>query len=305
MNKKILITGGSGTVGRTFMEQYPHYEYYNVSRNETNITSLSNKFPKVTNFIVDVSNLEDLIRVFNKVKPDIVIHAAAIKHVNLAEENPTSTILSNIIGSLNVVKASIKADVPITIGISTDKACNPDNVYGYTKQLMESIFFEHHTERNKFICTRFANVACSNGSVIPFFKKCVLENTPLLLTDPNMNRLMFSKSESSTLIHQAIIDSQNKSEPFILSKIMQSVNMLELTSIFNHPVKVVGKRPGEKLNETLISLSELPYSYVSDKGYIYLFNTETPPQRRLKHEHSSLTAKTMTSSELLKLIKTN
>ena len=96
-----------------------------------------------------------------------MIHSAALKHINLAEENPTSAIKINIKGSLNVIKASIRAQIPITIGVSTDKACDPDSVYGYTKRMMEKMFIEHHNNKTKFVCTRFANVANSNGSVIP------------------------------------------------------------------------------------------------------------------------------------------
>ena len=139
--KKILITGGAGTVGSSFIKEfYDNYIFYNVSRNESQITKLKQNFPKVKSFLADICDLDSMINIFEKVKPDIVIHAAALKHVNLAEENPSKAVEINIVGSLNIIKASIRAEVPLTIGISTDKACEPDSVYGYTKRMMETMF---------------------------------------------------------------------------------------------------------------------------------------------------------------------
>ena len=164
-------------------------------------------------------------------KPDVVIHTAAIKHVNLAEENPSKTVEINLIGSLNVIKASIRAGVPVTIGISTDKACQPENVYGYTKRMMEQMFLEHHNEKTKFVCTRFANVAASNGSVIPFWLSLAEQGKALKLTNPNMNRLMFSKSDAAELILQAYKYANQSSESFILSSIMKSVKTVSYTHL--------------------------------------------------------------------------
>ena len=178
--KKILITGGAGTVGKAFIKKYyDDFEFFNISRNESQIAKLARKYPKVTNFIGDIRNLESMINIFEKIKPDVVIHAAALKHVNLAELNPSEAVEVNVNGSLNIIKASIRAKVPITIGISTDKACDPDNVYGYTKNLMEKMFLENHNTETKFVCTRFANVAKSNGSVIPFWKGLAKKGQPL------------------------------------------------------------------------------------------------------------------------------
>ena len=300
--KKVLITGGAGTVGQAFIKRYPEYEFYSISRNEKQAADLLRNYPNVGNFIADIRDLEHITTLFNSVKPDIVIHAAAMKHVNLAEENPTSAVTSNILGSLNVIKASITANVKITVGISTDKACCPDNIYGYTKRMMEQLFMEHNTPENQFVCTRFANVANSNGSVIPFFKKCKYENNPILLTDKDMNRLMFSKKESAELIHKAIEYAKESTVPFILSKIMKNVNMLELAETFSDDIKIVGKRPGEKLNETLISKKEIPFTHVTGDGYVFIEPEETPDTYRLEEELSSISADNMTTEELEDLI---
>tara|TARA_Y100001972_G_scaffold123464_1_gene170760 strand:- start:1366 stop:2277 length:912 start_codon:yes stop_codon:yes gene_type:complete len=302
--KKIIITGGSGTVGTAFIQKYyKKFEFYNISRNESQITELKHKFPNVKNYVSDICDLDHLINIFEKVQPDIVIHSAALKHVNLAEENPTSAIEINVRGSLNIIKASTRAQVPITVGVSTDKACDPDNVYGYTKRMMEKMFMEYYNEKTKFVCTRFANVASSNGSVIPFWKKLFNQNKPLKLTSVKMNRLMFSKEASAKLIHDACEFAETMEKPFILSNIMKTVNMLDLAKTISNKIDIVGLRPGEKLNEILVSKRELPYTKVY-KDLVFIFNDITlDPKDNLQEEHSSLTAEKMTITELKKLIK--
>jgi UDP-N-acetylglucosamine 4,6-dehydratase len=302
--KRILITGGSGTVGTAFIKKYYNtFKFYNYSRNETHIAKLKQNYPLVENFIGDICDLTRLINVVEQVQPDVIIHAAALKHVNLAEENPTTAVEVNVTGSYNIIKASIRAKVPLTIGISTDKACDPDNIYGYTKRIMERMFMEHSNKKTKFICTRFANVAASNGSVIPFWKNLAKQDLPLKLTSTSMNRLMFSKDAAADLIFKAYHYANNTQESFILSNIMKTVNMLDLAHVMsNKTPEVVGLRPGEKLNETLVSKSELPYTKI-DQNYVFIFNKKQLSKHNLKQEHSSLTAEKMSADELKKLIQ--
>lgn len=301
--KKVIITGGTGTVGMSFIESFSsEFEIYNISRNEANIAELEKKFPFVKSFIADITNLDYLISIFEKVKPDLVIHSAALKHINLAEENPSSAVEINVVGSLNVVKASIRAEVPVTVGISTDKACNPTSVYGYTKSMMEKIFAKNHNAKTKFVCTRFANVAGSAGSVIPFWKSLVEKDLPLKLTHPGMNRLMFSQTKAASLVYSAYTNALERSDTFILSYIMKNVNMLDLANtISDKEVEIVGLRPGEKLNETLVSLKEIPYTYVRD-GLIFILEREQDKEYNLKEEHSSLTADNMNKEEIRQLL---
>ena len=299
--KKVLITGGTCTIGASFIKEYYNdYEFYNVSRNGTNIVKLQQDYPKVTSFACDICELESLINIFEKVKPDVVIHTAALKHINLAEENPTQAVEINIIGSLNVIKASIRSEVPITIGISTDKACNPSSMYGYTKSIMERMFMENYNDKTKFICTRFANVAGSNGSVIPLWKSLAEKGEPLKLTDPYMNRLMFSKRDAVRLIRQAIGFAKISNEPVIVCKRLKSVNMFELAKMISEDITIVGKRSGERLNETLISERELPYTQVT-YDYVYIF-TNKKSLINLEEEYSSATAEKMNASAIKKLI---
>tara|TARA_Y100001963_G_scaffold47714_1_gene67145 strand:- start:288 stop:782 length:495 start_codon:yes stop_codon:yes gene_type:complete len=162
------------------------------------------------------------------------------------------------------------------------------------------MFMQYHNDKTKFVCTRFANVANSNGSVIPFWLSEADKGNALKLTDPGMNRLMFSKKESAELIKYAIKASQYNF-PFVLCKKMKNVNLLELAKLLsNKEVEIIGKRPGEKLNETLISEKELPYT-MQENGYI-LIVSEAGDEGILTEEHSSKNAEWMTEKEMRELV---
>ena len=269
--KKVLVTGGSGTVGKAFIEEYyGQYEFYSISRNESYISELKQQFPDVNVFIGDICDFDHLVNIYSKVRPDIVVHAAAIKHINLAEENPSRAVEVNLVGSLNVIKASVRLEVPLTIGVSTDKACDPDSVYGYSKKIMERMFSQYHNHCTKFVCTRFANVAKSNGSVIPYWVSEAEKGNKLKLTDMEMNRLMFSSQEAAQLIHKAI-DYSSMNDFFVLCRIMKNVNLFNLAKFIGDDVDVIGKRPGEKLNEVLVTEKELPNTLV-DGDYVLVFD---------------------------------
>tara|TARA_B100002052_G_scaffold64470_1_gene57686 strand:+ start:4361 stop:5269 length:909 start_codon:yes stop_codon:yes gene_type:complete len=301
--KKVFITGGTGTIGKSFIEKYyDTYEFYSLSRNEKLIAELKHEFPKVKCYVGSICNGNYLLNLFEKIKPDIVIHSAAMKHINLAEENPFSAVTVNINGSINVANASLRAKVPLTIAISTDKACNPDSTYGYTKKLMEQVFSEYHSSETKFVCTRFANVAKSNGSVIPYWLSENEKGNQLKLTDTKMNRLMFSKEESAELIHKCIDYVYGGEDKFfILSSLMKNVNLYSLAKLISpFEVEVIGRRPGEKLNETLISEKELKFTKLDGK-FILLYN-EVVDGEKLDKEYSSLSAETMTDEEMKNLL---
>ena len=298
---KILITGGSGTIGKSFMNEFPEHSYYSISRNEKFLTDLMREYPNTKNYIGNIEDKGFLIRVFQEVKPDVVIHAAAMKHINIAEENPIQSCQSNVVGSLNVIDASIMVNVPVTIGISTDKACSSASVYGDTKSLMEKCFMEANTDRNRFALTRFANVAHSNGSVLPFWLKLKEDGKTLRLTSKKMNRLMFSKSDSAELINKAINKCKTDGGGFVCSYKMKSVNMFDLAKVISNDVEVVGLRPGEKLNEELLSDKEAPFTYVHD-NMIYIYNQENLDMNKLDRGYSSATAEKMTEEEMKELV---
>lgn len=304
--RKVLITGGSGTVGLAFIEKYyDEFEFTNISRSQFSIDLLTKKFPRVKSHIADIQNLDQLNAAFEKIKPDVVIHAAALKHVNDAEENPSRTVQINILGSLNVAKASVAANVPIVVGISTDKACQPENIYGYSKKILEQMFLEHYSEQTRFVCTRFANVACSSGSVIPFWIESAQKNEVLKLTDSRMNRLMFTQDDAAQLIRDSIEFAETSTKPFVMCSRMKSVGMLDLANLISNDFGngskplIVGLRPGEKLNEVLVSQQELPTAYYTrDERYIILHSDEYG-DKRVTEPLSSLTADYMNEEEMM------
>ena len=300
--KKLLITGGSGTIGRKFIETYyDDYEIYNYSRDESLQAELLRTFPKVKNIVGSIEDKSMLFTTFDKIKPDIVVHSAAMKHLDMAENNPIQACKVNVVGSLNIIEASIHSDVKVTIAISTDKSCDPENTYGYSKSLMERCFLDANTDRNRFACTRFANVTHSSGSVIPFWLKLKSEGKSLKLTDKDMNRLMFSQLDSVKLVKKAI-DECEKEGGFILSTIMKKTNMYELAKFISDDIEMVGKRDGEKLDEKLISEKELPYTYV-DGNYVFIKkDINQDVNNRLDKELSSRTGENMNQKDLEELV---
>tara|TARA_Y100000389_G_C17460868_1_gene521586 strand:- start:2188 stop:3144 length:957 start_codon:yes stop_codon:yes gene_type:complete len=301
--KKIFITGGSGTVGTAFIKRYYNdYKFYSYSRGEKSQVALKRKFPNIEILIGGIEEKNYLTSQIIKTNPDIIIHAAALKHVDTAEKQPIKAITSNIMGSYNIMEAAKEANTPLVIGISTDKACESANVYGKTKALMEKMYLEADNSRNKFVCCRFGNVAGSHGSVIPFWLRSFDSNKPLFLTHPNMTRLMFSPEESAELIHNCITLSSKRSG-FIMSKIMKTVTMSKLAKLISEDIKIVGLRPGEKMSEDLISEIEIPHSEIVG-DYVILTRDENPNiLTRLDTPINSDTSLEMTQKEMIKLIK--
>ncbi|MBX2879552.1 MAG: polysaccharide biosynthesis protein [Granulosicoccus sp.] len=311
VKRKVLITGGSGTVGQAFMQRYRNeFDFVNVCRNQTHDNTTHPGAQKADFYEADVRQLDELTDLFKAVKPDIVVHAAALKHVNVAEMNPSQTVEINIMGSLNVAKASLAAKVPVVVGVSTDKACQPENIYGYSKKILEQIFLEQYCSTTRLVCVRFANVACSQGSVIPYWIEAARRGERLKLTDSRMNRLMFTHDEATQLIRDAVDYAEKSTESFVLCRSMKSVSMLDLANLISDEFgnsqrpRIVGIRPGERLNETLISQPELAVSSVqADGANIFLHNNQFG-STRLSKPLSSLTAEYMSDDEMRFLYKT-
>ena len=297
---KILITGGTGTVGKSIIKQNDN-EYINVSRNEEKITELKREFPSVKSYVGNIEDKGLLLRVFKDVKPDVVIHAAAMKHIDLMETNPIAGCNINVMGSLNVVEASIINDVPITVGISTDKACLAESVYGASKYLMERVFMNTNNSTNRFSLTRFANVAHSNGSVLPFWLKLKEEGKSLKLTDPNMNRLMFTQKDAADLINRTIDFTRDNGGGFVKSYKMKCVNMLDLAKFISDDVKIIGKRPGEKTDEDLISKKEVSRTYLYGDD-IHIRMEDNQDDNKLTEPYNSKTAPNMSEDEMSELV---
>ena len=297
---KVLITGGTGTVGKAVIKQNDN-EYINVSRNEEKIAELKREFPEVKSYVGNIEDKGLLLRVFKNVKPDVVIHAAAMKHIDLMETNPIAGCNINVMGSLNVVEASVINDVPITIGVSTDKACLSESVYGASKYLMERVFMNSNNDTNRFSLTRFANVAHSNGSVLPFWLKLKQEGKPLKLTDPDMNRLIFTQEDAANLINRTIKFTKENGGGFVKSYKMKCVNMLDLAKFISDDVQIIGKRPGEKTDEDLISEREITRTYIHGND-IHIKMKENQGDNKLTEPYNSKSAPKMTTSEMGDLV---
>ena len=297
---KVLVTGGTGTVGKAIIAQNDN-EYISISRNEENITKLKREYPEVKCYVGNIEDEGLLLRVFKEVKPDVVVHAAAMKHIDLMETNPIAGCNVNVMGSLNVVQASIINDVPITIGISTDKACMAESVYGASKYLMERVFMNTNTDDNRFALTRFANVAHSAGSVLPFWIKLKKESKPLKLTDPNMNRLIFTKEDAANLISRTIDFTRDNGGGFVKSYKMKCVNMLDLAKVISDDIEIVGKRPGEKTDEDLISEREVGKTWIFGDD-IHIRMEDNQDNNKLDRPYNSVSAEHMTKEEMEKLV---
>ena len=297
---KVLITGGTGTVGKALIAQNDN-EYISISRNEENIANLKRDYPNVKCYVGNIEDKSLLLRVFKEVKPDVVVHSAAMKHIDLMELNPIAGCNVNVMGSLNVVEASIINDIPITIGISTDKACLSESVYGASKYLMERVFMNTNTDDNRFSLTRFANVAHSAGSVLPFWLKLKKEGNPLKLTDPNMNRLIFTKEDAAGLINRTIWFTRENGGGFVKSYKMKCVNMLDLAKVISDDIEIVGKRPGEKTDEDLISEREISRTFIYGDD-IHIRTEKNKEKNKLSEPYNSASAEHMSKEEIEKLV---
>ena len=300
---KVLITGGTGTVGKALIARNDN-EYISISRNEENIAKLKREYPEVKCYVGNIEDKGLLLRVFKEVKPDVVVHSAAMKHIDLMETNPIAGCNVNVMGSLNVVEASIINDVPVTVGISTDKACLAESVYGASKYLMERVFMNTNTDENRFALTRFANVAHSAGSVLPFWLNLKKEGKPLKLTDPNMNRLIFTKEDAASLISRTIDFTKENGGGFVKSYKMKCVNMMDLAMCISNeevPIDMVGKRPGEKTDEDLISEREIARTFIYGDD-IHIRMDENEGDNKLDRPYNSVSAEHMTEEEMEKLV---
>ena len=224
-------------------------------------------------FIGDVRDLERLKLAFKGV--DYVIHAAALKHVPAAEYNPLECIKTNIYGSSNIVSAAIETKVKKVLALSTDKAVNPINLYGATKLCAEKIFIDGNAISGKdltsFSIVRYGNVLSSRGSIIPLIKKLKLENKAMPLTDNRMTRFFINLEEAVkfVLFSFKIMD---KGEIFVPKMPSVYIKDLMKTIYPEGKINVVGIRPGEKIDELLISKDESQNTYKIKNGYALIPN---------------------------------
>lgn len=279
-NKSVLITGGTGSLGKqltkTILEKWPDIKRLVIfSRDEQKQFQMAQEFPEslypsIRYFIGDVRDLERLKRAFTGI--DYVIHAAAMKHVHIAEYNPDECVKTNIGGAENVIKAALESDVTRVVALSTDKACAPINLYGATKLTSDKLFIAANNIKGskdiKFSVVRYGNVMGSNGSVIPFFLKKKKEGM-LPITDPNMTRFNISLSGGVDMVLHAM-ESAWGGELFVPK--IPSYKITDVAEAVgpNCEHRITGIRPGEKIHEEMISSSDSFTTYDLGKYFVIL-----------------------------------
>jgi UDP-N-acetylglucosamine 4,6-dehydratase len=278
--KSVLITGGTGSLGKaltkTILTKWPKINRLVIySRDEQKQFQMAQEFPEKTYpairyFIGDVRDLDRLKRAFTGV--DYVIHAAAMKHVHIAEYNPDECIKTNVGGAENVIKACLASSVTRVVALSTDKACAPINLYGATKLTSDKLFIAANNIKGKqdikFSVVRYGNVMGSNGSVIPFFMKKKKENI-IPITDIRMTRFNISLQGGVDMVLHALEHSWG-GELFVPK--IPSYRIIDVANAIAPQCekKVIGIRPGEKIHEEMITYSDSFTTYDLGKYFVVL-----------------------------------
>ena len=270
----ILITGGTGSFGHTFvpmtLEKYNPRRLVIYSRDEMkqwNMAKLFKNDPRVRFFIGDVRDRERLYRALDGV--DYVVHAAATKIVPTAEYNPFECIKTNVMGAMNLVDACIDRGVKKLVALSTDKASSPVNLYGATKLVSDKVFIAGNSyaggKKTRFAVVRYGNVMGSRGSVIPFFMETAKSGV-LTITDPRMTRFMISLEQGVELVWHAFDDMVGGE---IYVKKIPSMDICDIARAVDPGCeqKIVGIRPGEKLHEQMIGVEDAPHTYEYSDHY--------------------------------------
>lgn len=261
--KKIAIIGGTGSLGHCLTKRfYKNNDIFVYSRDELKQWKMKSLYPNIKMVIGDVRDQSAVKRMLRVIRPDIVIMAAALKHVDVCEYNPQESINTNLLGIDNVLVSVEDLDLETTVLlVSTDKACSPVNVYGMCKAISERLVSERSTRKSKakFLCVRYGNVINSRGSIIPLFMKQANDDKidSFTITTKDMTRFFMTLDESVDLIHEAI-EKGKSGDTWI--PILRSGNILDLAEIFSErfgkPIKEIGIRPGEKIHESLINSVE-------------------------------------------------
>lgn len=291
-NSSILVTGGTGSFGYTFipmtLERFKPRKIIIYSRDEMKQWDMAKRFgndPRVRFFIGDVRDRERLYRALDDV--DYVVHAAATKIVPTAEYNPFECIKTNINGAMNLIDACIDKGVKRVVALSTDKASSPANLYGATKLASDKLFVAGNSyaggEGTRFAVVRYGNVMGSRGSVIPFFLS-IRDKGELPITDERMTRFMITLEQGVQLVWHAFEDMEGGE---IYVKKIPSMKMTELAKAIAPDAKqqIVGIRPGEKLHEQMISPEDSYYTYEYREHYKILpaINNWGTSEERIKN----------------------
>lgn len=321
-DKKILITGGTGSLGTALTKKLLETDVDTIrifSRDELKQTEMRTKIddPRLRFLIGDVRDKERLSRALEDI--NIVIHAAALKHVPVAEYNPFEAVKTNVYGTQNLIESCLDKNVEIALAIGTDKAVAPFNTYGATKLLMERLFvsanFYKGNHNIKFLCVRYGNVLGSRGSIIPTFVEQIKNNKDITVTDLNMTRFNITMNQALELVFRALNNGQGgevfipKLKAYTVANVRDAViDLLKSNSKTN----IISVRPGEKFHETLISNDEIRNTYENKDDYIileqqiqdkYLRKNPNVIKSKLKEQYSSDKVELHTIEELKNILR--
>jgi FlaA1/EpsC-like NDP-sugar epimerase len=312
--KRVLVTGACGTVGRELIRQLlanqPIGELIALDNNESDLFALEQQFAEYDHANFFLADVRDRDRLHDKMKGiDWVFHTAAFKHVRQCERSPFEAVQTNILGVQNIIYAAIENNVERVIFTSSDKAVNPTNVMGTSKLMGERLITAANSNLRGngpiFASTRFGNVLGSRGSVIPIFRDQIRRGGPVTLTDPEMSRFIMSSKEAVRLV----IDSGTLCRggevfvtkmPAIRIKDLAEVMVEELAPAYGHKAKdikirVIGHQPGEKLYEELLNMEETRRSWEL-KRYFVVLPAFREIYRDIAFKYPDLTSKEVTSA---------
>ena len=309
MSKTALITGGTGFLGKRLgIALTNEYRVILGGRNNTQ-NKTAQEFTNCEVVPMDVTNIESVRDIVVTARPDIIIHAAATKFVDQAEQHPMECIDVNVTGSQNVARVAMERGVDVVVGISTDKASPPvRNTYGLSKAMMERMFCGSNGKTNtKFICVRFGNVTWSTGSVLPIWKSMQDKTGVIGTTGPEMRRFFFTADEAI----QLVLTAMNNAERFqgkVPSRKMKAATIADILRVWTAHKggrweKIAG-RPGERNDEFLVGDLELPYTaeLVIDGVLHYLTSFNEHIAAPLSQSLSSANGDKLTDAEILQII---
>lgn len=277
-NKKLLITGGTGSFGNAVLDRFLDTDIAEIrifSRDEKKQDDMRKRCnsPKLKFYIGDVRDYNSILSATRGV--DFVYHAAALKQVPSCEFHPMEAVKTNVLGTENVLEACIANEVSRVVCLSTDKAVYPINAMGISKAMMEKVIVAKSRnvdpEKTVISATRYGNVMASRGSVIPLFLRQIMNGDPITITDPNMTRFMMTLNDAVDLVLHAFTHGIN-GDIFVQKAPAATIEVLvealkEITSQSDHQVNVIGTRHGEKLFEALCSREEM--FVAEDQGGYY------------------------------------
>ncbi len=266
-NKTILITGGTGSLGKALVKQLKQFNKIIIySRDEGKQALIFGNNPEIVRVIGDVRDYNKLNVTLQRHKVDYIIHTAALKRIDDMEWHPDECIKTNINGSENVARAALSNKVKKCILVSTDKACQPVNVYGSSKFIAERIFtnYDYYSTSTTFASVRYGNVIASRGSFVPLFMDWIKKGQKIKVTSEEMTRFLFTLNDAVDAVLGALENSQG-GEVFVpqINSYTLPVCIEALEKIIGKKsnTEIVGLRPGEKLHEDMLAETELPFTY--------------------------------------------